>query len=72
MLQLFNKNGGAANGSQQDVVSSASTTIMKLMLKSQMSGAMGTGGGAAGAGGSGGLGGLLNMVSLIVCSYNGV
>lgn len=34
---------------------------MKLMLKSQMSGAMGTGGGAAGGGG--GLGGLMSMVS---------
>ncbi|KAJ9092619.1 hypothetical protein QFC19_008657 [Naganishia cerealis] len=61
-VKLFNKNGGAANGSQQDVVSSASTTIMKLMLKSQMSGAMGTGGGAAG--GSGGMGSLLSMASL--------
>ena len=47
-----------------DSVNSAAKTMMKLMIKSQLSGAMGTGGGAAAAGGSsGGLGQLLGMAS---------
>lgn len=40
-------------------VNSAAATVMKLLIKSQLSGAMGTGGGAAG----GGMGQLLSMAS---------
>ena len=46
--KLFDQSGGAAGGSKQDAVNSAGQMIMKMMLKSQMSGAMGTGGGASG------------------------
>jgi hypothetical protein len=41
--KLFDQSGGAANGGKQDVVNSAAQTIMKFVLKSQMSGMMGTG-----------------------------
>jgi len=58
--KLFDQSGGAANGGKQDVVNSAAQTIMKFVLKSQMSGMMGTGGGAAGGGG---MGNLLSMAA---------
>jgi len=52
--KLFDQSGGSANGSKQDVVTSAGQTMMKLILKNQMSGMMG-------GGNSGGLGGLMSM-----------
>lgn len=58
--KLFDQSGGAASGGKQDAINSAGATIMKFMLKSQMSGMMGTGGGAAGGGG---LGNLVSMAS---------
>lgn len=58
--KLFDQNGGAGSGNKQDVVNSAGATMMKLMLKSQLSGMMGTGGGAAGGGG---FGSMLSMAS---------
>ncbi|KAK9897352.1 hypothetical protein P389DRAFT_169113 [Cystobasidium minutum MCA 4210] len=61
--KLFDQSGGAANGNKQDVVNSAVQTIMKFVLKSQLSGAMGTGGVATSGGGSGGVGNLLSMAS---------
>jgi len=36
--QLFDQSGGAASGGKQDVINSAAGTIIKLMLKQQMSG----------------------------------
>merc|ERR1711939_1113157 len=51
--KLFDQSGGAANGNKQDVVNSAGQTIMKFIIKSQLSGAMGTGGS----------GGLMGMAS---------
>jgi hypothetical protein len=36
--QLFDQSGGASSGGKQDVINSAAGTIIKLMLKSQMSG----------------------------------
>lgn len=59
--KLFDQNGGAGEGNKQDVVNSAGATMMKLLLKSQLSGMMGTGGGAAGGGA--GLGNMLSMAS---------
>lgn len=50
--KLFDKSGGAAQGSKQDAVNSAGMTIMKLMVQSQL----------GGGGSSGGLGGLMSMV----------
>jgi len=52
--KLFDQSGGSANGSKQDVVTSAGQTMMKLMLKNQMSGMMG-------GGNSGGLGSLMSV-----------
>lgn len=57
--KLFDQSGGAANGGKQDVVNSAGQQIMKMLIKSKLSGGMGTGGGAAG----GGMGSLLGMAS---------
>lgn len=36
--QLFDSSGGAASGNKQDAVNGAAGTIMKLMMKSQMTG----------------------------------
>jgi hypothetical protein len=38
LVQLFDQSGGAASGSKQDAVNGAGSTIMKLLLKSQVSG----------------------------------
>ena len=46
--KLFDQSGGASGGNKQDVVNSAGQMMMKMMLKSELSGAMGTGGGASG------------------------
>ncbi|WRT64782.1 uncharacterized protein IL334_001716 [Kwoniella shivajii] len=54
--KLFDQSGGAAQGNKQDAVTSAGQTIMKLLIKSQMSGMMG-------GGNSGGLSGLMGMAS---------
>ncbi|GAA5927889.1 prion domain-containing protein RNQ1 [Sporobolomyces koalae] len=54
--KLFDQNGGAASGDKQTAVNSAAATVMKLLLKSQMSGTVG-------GGNSGGLGGLMSMAS---------
>ncbi|KAG9051311.1 hypothetical protein FS837_009578 [Tulasnella sp. UAMH 9824] len=54
-VKLFNNSGGPATGGKQDVVNSASKTMMKLLLQSKM-------GGSAG-GSQGGLGSLLSMAS---------
>jgi len=37
-IQLFDKSGGAAQGGKQDAINGAAGTIVKLMLKSQMTG----------------------------------
>lgn len=42
--KLFNQSGGASSGTQQDAVNSAGQTVMKLILKNQVSGMMGGGG----------------------------
>ncbi|GAA5889870.1 hypothetical protein JCM8208_001152 [Rhodotorula glutinis] len=51
--KLFAQNGGASNGNKQDVVNSAAQTMMKLMLKNQVSGMTG--------GSQGGMGSLFSM-----------
>ncbi|KAK4056558.1 hypothetical protein OIO90_002406 [Microbotryomycetes sp. JL221] len=64
--KLFDKNGGAADGNKQDVVQSAASTMMKLMLKNKVSGTMGAGSeGGSSAGGFGSqAGGLSQMFSM--------
>lgn len=61
--KLFDQNGGAADGNKQDVVNGASQAMMKLLLKSQVSGLMGAGSGGASASSSsgGGMSQLLGM-----------
>lgn len=54
--KLFDKSGGTAHGNKQDAVNSAGMTIMKLMVKSKLSG-------TTGGKDSGGLSGLMSMVS---------
>ncbi|WVQ98042.1 hypothetical protein IAU59_005164 [Kwoniella sp. CBS 9459] len=54
--KLFDQSGGASSGNKQDAVTSAGQVIMKLMLKSQLSG-------MTGGGNSGGLSGLMSMAS---------
>ena len=54
--KLFDKSGGASHGKKQDAVNSAGLTIMKMMVKSKLSG------GHTGGKNSGGLGGLMSMV----------
>ncbi|WWD21486.1 hypothetical protein CI109_105972 [Kwoniella shandongensis] len=54
--KLFDQSGGAASGDKQDAVTSAGQTIMKMLLKSQMTGMMG-------GGNSGGLSSLMGMAS---------
>lgn len=61
--KLFDKSGGAAGGQKQDAVNSAGLTIMKLIMKSQMSGAFGAGPATAGTSSGGGLGQLMGMAS---------
>lgn len=53
--KLFDKAGGAASGNKQDAVNGAAMTVMKLLVQSKFSGAIG-------GGNSGGLGGLLSLV----------
>ncbi|GFZ47709.1 hypothetical protein JCM24511_05456 [Saitozyma sp. JCM 24511] len=54
--KLFDQSGGAASGSKQDAVSGAGATIMKLMMKSQVSGMMG-------GSNSGGLSSLMGLAN---------
>lgn len=54
--KLFDKSGGAASGNKQDAVNGAAMTVMKLLVQSKFSGAMG-------GGNSGGLGGMMSLVS---------
>lgn len=63
--KLFSKTGGqtADGGNQQDVLNSAASTLMKLMVQSKMSGLMGSGGGAAGGAASSGGGNMLSSAS---------
>jgi len=35
---MFDQSGGAASGNKQDAVNSAGQTVMKLLLKNQVSG----------------------------------
>ena len=53
--KLFDKSGGAASGNKQDAVNGAAMTVMKLMVQSKFSGAVG-------GSNSGGLGSLMGMV----------
>lgn len=41
--KLFDQNGGASNGGKQDVVNQAAQAMMKLLIKNQVSGAIGGG-----------------------------
>ncbi|KAL7418977.1 hypothetical protein Q5752_006661 [Cryptotrichosporon argae] len=52
--KLFDQSGGAASGSKQDAVNSAGETIMKMLIKSKVSGMMG-------GSDSGGLGSLMGL-----------
>jgi len=54
--KLFDKSGGASSGSKQDVVNSASMTVMKLLVQSKLSG-------MTGGGNSGGLGSLAGLAT---------
>lgn len=54
--KLFDKSGGAASGNKQDAVNGAAMTVMKLLVQSKVSGAMG-------GSNSGGIGSLMGMVS---------
>ena len=53
---LFEKSGGASSGNKQDAVNGAAMTVMKLLVQSKFSGAIG-------GGNSGGLGSLMGLVS---------
>ncbi|KAI8981396.1 hypothetical protein BD414DRAFT_582165 [Trametes punicea] len=53
---LFDKSGGASSGNKQDAVNGAAMTVMKLLVQSKFSGAIG-------GGDSGGLSGLMSMAS---------
>jgi len=59
---LFDKSGGAASGNKQDAVNGAAMTVMKLLVQSKFSGAIG-------GGNSGGLGGLLSLVWFILLRH---
>ena len=64
--KLFDKSGGAASGNKQDAVNGAAMTVMKLLVQSKFSGAVG-------GGNSGGLGGLMSLVGdplLYLYSFN--
>jgi len=54
--KLFEQAGGAASGNKQDAVNGAAMTVMKLLVQSKFSGAIG-------GGNSGGLGGLMGLAS---------
>ena len=54
--KLFDKSGGAASGNKQDAVNGAAMTVMKLLVQSKVSSAMG-------GSNSGGIGSLMGMVS---------
>jgi len=54
--KLFDSAGGASSGNKQDAVNGAAMTVMKLLVQSKFSGAMG-------GGNSGGLGSLMGMAS---------
>ncbi|KAF5389562.1 hypothetical protein D9757_004120 [Collybiopsis confluens] len=56
---LFESSGGASSGSKQDAVNSAGMTVMKLLVQSKLSSAMG-------GGNSGGLGGLMGLASKFI------
>lgn len=47
--KLFNKAGGAQGGSEQDVLNSAGSTVMKLLVQNQVQGALSGQCGSAGA-----------------------
>ncbi|KIM47763.1 hypothetical protein M413DRAFT_439433, partial [Hebeloma cylindrosporum] len=57
--KLFDKSGGAASGNKQDAVNGAAMTVMKLLVQSKLSGAVG-------GGNSGGLGGLMSLAKQFV------
>jgi len=57
--KLFDQSGGPSSGSKQDVVNSASMTVMKLLVQSKLSG-------MTGGGNSGGLGSLAGLASKFV------
>ena len=65
--KLFDKSGGAASGNKQDAVNGAAMTVMKLLVQSKLSGAVG-------GGNSGGLGSLMSLgvgdLSLYSYSFN--
>uniref|UniRef100_A0A8H7YA85 DUF7721 domain-containing protein n=1 Tax=Psilocybe cubensis TaxID=181762 RepID=A0A8H7YA85_PSICU len=52
--KLFDQSGGAASGNKQDAVNSAGLTVMKLLVQSKFSGAVG-------GSNSGGLSGLMGL-----------
>ncbi|OCH94669.1 hypothetical protein OBBRIDRAFT_810275 [Obba rivulosa] len=54
--KLFESAGGAASGNKQDAVNGAAMTVMKLLVQSKFSGAIG-------GGNSGGMGGLMGLAS---------
>jgi len=54
--KLFEQAGGAASGNKQDAVNGAAMTVMKLLVQSKFSGAIG-------GGNSGGLGGLMGLAT---------
>ena len=64
--KLFDKSGGGVSGNKQDAVNGAAMTVMKLLVQSKLSGAVG-------GGNSGGLGGLMSLVgdlSLYLYSFD--
>ncbi|BGP14976.1 hypothetical protein JCM10213_007220 [Rhodosporidiobolus nylandii] len=75
--KLFDQNGGASDGNKQDVVNMAAKMVMKLLIKNQVSGAIGTSLFppsfarlaltlsliAAGGGSAGGMGQLMGLAS---------
>ncbi|KAJ3006363.1 hypothetical protein NUW54_g3965 [Trametes sanguinea] len=54
--KLFDSAGGASSGNKQDAVNGAAMTVMKLLVQSKFSSAIG-------GGNSGGLGGLMGLAS---------
>ncbi|EMD41906.1 beta-flanking protein [Gelatoporia subvermispora B] len=77
--KLFESAGGAASGNKQDAVNGAAMTVMKLIVQSKFSGAIG-GGNSGGLSGLMGLGfqvcvtltlfcGLLSHISAVECNH---
>ncbi|KIR56850.1 beta-flanking protein [Cryptococcus gattii Ru294] len=62
--KLFDSSGGNIQGNKQDAVTSAGQVIMKMMLKSQVSGMIG-------GSNSGGLSGLASMLSYLMKAVKG-